>query len=199
MYYDKRFQMDTYFPMISFNHAQLKGSATGSKLLSKRGTFQSIATLRAVDPLVAEDIANRLVKGDHVKPASAAEQRCFDLIRDLDAIAGHVKGSVTSKKNLRNEIWSTISFFNAPTCFLTISWSDLHHPLSLYYAQTDTVYCPEIRTADERKLLMSSNPVAAARFFNYMVNMFIADVPGWQSEERGLFGHKNAFYGTVEQ
>ncbi|KAJ7683318.1 hypothetical protein B0H17DRAFT_941971 [Mycena rosella] len=32
-----------------------------------------------------------------------------------------------------------------------------------------------------------------------MVNTFITDVLGWQSEERGLFGHPNAFYGTVEQ
>ncbi|KAJ7120557.1 hypothetical protein C8R43DRAFT_900624, partial [Mycena crocata] len=34
MYHDKRFQMDTYFPMIAFNQEQLRGSANGSKLLS---------------------------------------------------------------------------------------------------------------------------------------------------------------------
>ncbi|KAJ7161109.1 hypothetical protein C8R46DRAFT_859534, partial [Mycena filopes] len=34
MYCDKRFQLDTYFPMIAFNHEQLKASSTGSMLLS---------------------------------------------------------------------------------------------------------------------------------------------------------------------
>ncbi|KAJ7441883.1 hypothetical protein FB451DRAFT_1057968 [Mycena latifolia] len=35
MYHDKRFQLDTYFPMIAFNHEQLKASSTGSKLLAE--------------------------------------------------------------------------------------------------------------------------------------------------------------------
>ncbi|KAJ6506044.1 hypothetical protein DFH09DRAFT_943410, partial [Mycena vulgaris] len=32
-----------------------------------------------------------------------------------------------------------------------------------------------------------------------MVEAFITDVLGWQKEDRGLFGHTNAYYGTVEQ
>ncbi|KAJ7109037.1 hypothetical protein C8R43DRAFT_904914, partial [Mycena crocata] len=32
-----------------------------------------------------------------------------------------------------------------------------------------------------------------------MVQAFITDVLGWESEERGLFGHTNAYYATVEQ
>ncbi|KAJ7120558.1 hypothetical protein C8R43DRAFT_900662, partial [Mycena crocata] len=32
-----------------------------------------------------------------------------------------------------------------------------------------------------------------------MVLAFLTDVLGWEREERGLFGHTNAFYGTVEQ
>ncbi|KAJ7472546.1 hypothetical protein FB451DRAFT_982084, partial [Mycena latifolia] len=153
----------------------------------------------AVDPEVAGKIADRLSAGEHVKPSSSAEQICFDLIKDLDAVAGHVQGSVTSKKYMRNEIWSTIAFFNAPTWFVTVAWNDLHHPLALYYAQTDTVYRPEIRTSAERNKLMSRNPVGAARFFHYMVQAFISDVLGWESEDRGVFGHTNAFYATVEQ
>ncbi|KAJ7155811.1 hypothetical protein C8R46DRAFT_910430, partial [Mycena filopes] len=34
MYHDKRFQVDTYFPMIAFNHEQLKAASTGSILLA---------------------------------------------------------------------------------------------------------------------------------------------------------------------
>ncbi|KAJ7152527.1 hypothetical protein C8R46DRAFT_862678, partial [Mycena filopes] len=85
MYCDKRFQLDTYFPMIAFNHEQLKAASTGSMLLSKRSKFVSVARrLSAVDPNVAGKIADRLAAGDHVKPANPAEQICFDLIKDLD-------------------------------------------------------------------------------------------------------------------
>ncbi|KAJ7152412.1 hypothetical protein C8R46DRAFT_913250, partial [Mycena filopes] len=200
MYCDKRFQLDTYFPMIAFNHEQLKAASTGSMLLSKRSKFASVARrLSAVDPNVAGKIADRLAAGDHVKPANPAEQICFDLIKDLDGVAGHVKGSITSKKYMRNEIWSTVAFFNAPTWFVTLSWSDLHHPLALYYAQEDTVYRPEVRTSSARNRLMSRNPVAAARFFHFMVQAFIRDVLGWEDLDRGLFGHTKAFYATVEQ
>ena len=34
------------------------------------------------------------------------EKLCFQLIKDLDHVGGHVKGSATSKKYMRNEIWS---------------------------------------------------------------------------------------------
>ena len=34
MYHDKRFQTDFYFPMIAFNHEQLKAGVTGSFLLA---------------------------------------------------------------------------------------------------------------------------------------------------------------------
>lgn len=46
---------------------------------------------------------------------------------------------------------------------------------------------------------MSRNPVSAARFFHFMIQAFLTDVLGWESQERGLFGHTNAYYSTVEQ
>ncbi|KAJ7114871.1 hypothetical protein C8R44DRAFT_832893 [Mycena epipterygia] len=120
MYHDKRFQMDTYFPMIAFNHEQLKAASTGSFLLAKRAKFDGIARrLSAVNPEVAGQIADRLSAGEHL---------CFDLIKDLDGVSGRVMGS----------IWSSTAFFNAPNWFVTVSWSDVHHPLALYYAQEDT-------------------------------------------------------------
>ena len=36
MYYYKHFQTDFYFPMIAFNHEQLKAGVTGSFLLAKK-------------------------------------------------------------------------------------------------------------------------------------------------------------------
>ena len=36
MYHDKHFRTDFYFPMVAFNHEQLKAGVMGSFLLTKR-------------------------------------------------------------------------------------------------------------------------------------------------------------------
>jgi hypothetical protein len=200
MYHDKRFQLDPYFPMIAFNHEQMKASSNASRLLADKSKFNAVkARLNSVNPEVVANIADRLASGEYVKPATDAERLCFDLVKDLDAVAGRVQGSMTSKKYMRNDIWSTTSFFNAPTWFITLAWADILHPIALYYAQSDTLYRPEMRTSTDRYKLMSKNPVSAARFFNFMVKSFLMDVLGWKQGKGGLFGHPKAYYGTVEQ
>ncbi|KAJ6512500.1 hypothetical protein C8R45DRAFT_813478, partial [Mycena sanguinolenta] len=200
LYHDKRFQTDVYFPMISFNQEQMKGSSIGSNLIVKRSKFPDISRrLLAMDLELVGQLADRMAKGESVKPETDAEKQCFALLTDLDGIGAHVMGSSTSKKHSRNQIWSMISFIGSPTWFVTMAWSDSCHPLALYYAQTDTTYYPEIKCSDERRTLVSKNPVAAARFFHYMVTVFLEEVLCWKSPFPGLYGHTSAFYGTVEQ
>ncbi|KAJ6517768.1 hypothetical protein DFH09DRAFT_940120 [Mycena vulgaris] len=88
VYHDKRFQMDPYFPMIAFNH-KLKAASTGSKLLADRSKFNAVKTrLNAINPEVAGDIADRFAAGEYVKPSTDVEKLCFELIKDLDTVAG---------------------------------------------------------------------------------------------------------------
>ncbi len=47
--------------------------------------------------------------------------------------------------------------------------------------------------------LLQGIPVAGARFFHKMVELFLKHVLGVDSEESGLFGKPSAYYGTVEQ
>ena len=61
------------------------------------------------------DISQRMVKGERVKGESQDEKDCLQLIHDLDHIGGHIKGSITSKKYMQNEIWSLIAFQGAPS------------------------------------------------------------------------------------
>jgi len=41
---------------------------------------------------------------EQVKPETDDEKLCFSILDSLDHIGGHVKGSLTSKKYMRNEI-----------------------------------------------------------------------------------------------
>jgi hypothetical protein len=200
MYHDKRFQCDIYFPIVAFNHEQVKSGITGSFLVAKRRNFANISRrLMSLDKSVLADITGRLVNGEYVKPTTPQEKNCFSILDDLDHIGGYVKGSITSKKYMQNEIWSLLAFLGAPSWFITLSPADNHHPISLYYASQDTTFRPEILSSSDRNRLTSINPVAAARFFHLIVELFIKHVLGINNETPGLYGETSAYYGTVEQ
>ncbi|KIM46620.1 hypothetical protein M413DRAFT_55253, partial [Hebeloma cylindrosporum] len=155
MYHDKRFQTDLYFPIIAFNHEQLKAGTTGSFLLARRRNFNSVASqLQKVNKSVLADLAKRMSEGERVKPETEDEKLCFSILDNLDHVGGHVKGSLTSKKYMNNEIWSLLAFKGAPSWFITFSPADNKHPICLYYADKDIYFKPELRASKERDLLI---------------------------------------------
>jgi len=74
-----------------------------------------------VDLEVLSNLIDRMAEGKLVKPTKDEETTCFQLIKDLDHVGGFVKGSVITKKYMRNEIWSLISFADAPSWFITFA------------------------------------------------------------------------------
>ena len=149
---------------------------------------------------VLQSLSKKLSAGEHVKPQTNDEKACFELINDLDAIVHKVEGSVSSKKHMRNEIWSTIAYTGAPTWFVTFAPADLKHPICLYYADKKLEFNPDIfRKSDEKYALIAHNPVAGARFFHMMVQLFIKHVLGVESDHEGIYGNTETYYGTVEQ
>ena len=202
MYFDKRFQKDPYFPMVAFNHSQIKKAVTGSFLMAGRDKFEDVVSrLNRIDGSVLLDIIKRLTNGEHVQPQTDDEKLCYSTLKDIDHVGGHVPGSLTSKKYMRNEVWSMTAFKGSPHWFVTLSPADARHPLCIYYAGTDLVFKLEIKSAKERDKLIASNPVAAARFFHFMIQAFIKHILRWDTADSldGAFGKTSAYYGTVEQ
>jgi hypothetical protein len=125
MYHDKWFQTDLYFPIVAFNHEQLKAGVTGSFLLAKRRKFNEISErLLSLNQKVLLGLVNQLTAGENVRADTDEEKACFAVLEDLDHVGGHVKGSLTSKKYMRNELWSLISFLGAPSWFIILSPAD---------------------------------------------------------------------------
>lgn len=200
MYHDKRFQTDRFFPIFAFNHEQIKDSTTAGFVLTKRSSFDEVVNrISKLDQNVLQSITDRYNKGETVKPDTADEINCFQLLNDLDKVAEKVEGSMTSKRQMRNELWSLVSFMGAPSWFITFAPADNFHPLCLYYADTDERFIPRFRTPNNRYILTAQNPVAGARFFHIMVELFLKHVLGVHSDEPGVFGKPSAYYGTVEQ
>ena len=200
MYHDKRFQTDVNFPFVAFSHEQIKASTTQSFLLIDQRRFADISQrLMSVDLVTLNALIERLEIGEHVIPETEPDRRCFQLIKDLDAVTGKMHGSVTSKKYMQNEIWSLISFLGAPSWYITLSPADIQHPLCVYYAGSQTEFRPAIIPYDDRMRSVCANPVAGARFFHFMVETFVTDVLGVNTNHCGLYGETGGYYGTVEQ
>jgi Helitron helicase-like domain at N-terminus len=69
----------------------------------------------------------------------------------------------------------------------------------LYYADTKETFSPVMRVPDDCFKLISGNPVAGARFFHLVVQMFIKHVLGVDQDHPGIYGNTSGYYGTVEQ
>ncbi|TFK65379.1 hypothetical protein BDN72DRAFT_732978, partial [Pluteus cervinus] len=200
MYHDKRFQTDIYFPFVAFSHEQIKAATTGGFLATERGNFNQISErLLSLNPTVLNSLSNRLAAGEIIHAETEEEHQCYQVIRDLDHVGGHVQGSTTSKKYMRNEIWSLIAAKGAPSWFITLSPADVKHPICIYYADKKQSFDPKILGHNERFRIVTQNPVAAARFFHLMVTLFIQHVLGVGTDHLGIYGQTVAYYGTVEQ
>jgi hypothetical protein len=88
---------------------------------------------------------------------------------------------------------------NFTSWFITFAPADNKHPISLYFADTQENFSPNLKGYDDRYRLIANNPVAGARFFHYMTEMFIKHVLGVGTDHPGLYGDTSAYYGTVEQ
>ena len=202
MYYDKRFQLDPTFILMAFNHQQIKSSTLGGHLLAKHKSFpQVVERLEQVDIDVMKALTERIKKDGFAHPENDEEAQCYRLLNDLDFVGSKVNGSVTQKKYMRNEIWSMISYLGAPSWFVTFSPVDVKHPLCIYYASADELFKPDLSflSSDKAYSLICENPVAGARFFNFIVKAFIKHVLGMDADHDGIFGKTSGYYGTVEQ
>ncbi|EIN03437.1 hypothetical protein PUNSTDRAFT_117024 [Punctularia strigosozonata HHB-11173 SS5] len=200
MYHDKRFQVDEYFPFIVFNQDQISQASIAGILMAKRKHMRHLPNrIKMLDQEALESLIRRGEEGEYLKPETPAEQNCFDILRDLQYVHGHVQGSTTARKSLRKEIKSLMYENGAFTLFVTFSPVDFKHPICLYYSDTNGRTMTELNTrfpdVGERLRMISSNPVACARFFHLMVDLFVKKLLR-PTEGGGLFGDTEAYYGT---
>ncbi len=119
MYHDKWFQRDFGFPFIAFSHEQVKASTTGGFLLADKDKFFEISEcIHRIDVNVLDSLSERMQNGETVSSATEAEKDCFQLINDLDHVAYRVQGSLTSKKYMRNEVYSLMAVEGVPLLVL---------------------------------------------------------------------------------
>ena len=141
----------------------------------------------------------RLEGGKIVKPVTKKETDCFHILTDLDHIGGKVSGSMTSKKHMRVEIWSLTFYLGIPAWYVTIAPADSKNPICLYFMSGEKWSEVKLRCHNEHLLLIANNAVPSARFFHFIVQLFIKHILGIGTNHPGIFGETSGYYETVEQ
>ncbi|KIY61052.1 hypothetical protein CYLTODRAFT_433620 [Cylindrobasidium torrendii FP15055 ss-10] len=193
MYHDKRFQKDKNFPFITFSHRTVKQATTSGFLLTSKSKFPSICKrVLSMDMNVLNEIIHKLKSDGIFRPETQSEKDYM--------VAGNVHGSITSKKYMRNELYSLMYSEGALSWYITFTPNDFVHPLCFYWASDNTRYQPDLLpNKNKRRPVVIDNPVAATRFFNYMVDIFTEHVLGVNSTHRGAFGDVSWYYISIEQ
>ena len=85
-----------------------------------------------------------MANGETVKPSTEQEKLCFQVIKDLDHVAGKVHATTSSKKYMHNKIWSLMAFKGAPSWYITLYPADFQHPICLYFAGKQEKFEPKL-------------------------------------------------------
>jgi hypothetical protein len=132
----------------------VKTASTQTYLLVDQARFANITQrLLNLDQHVLAEIIEKMQNGECIKPVTESEKACFQVLHDLDHISGKVKGSVTSKKYMRNEILSLIAAKGAPSWYITLPLQ-ISSILSVYIMQTQK------RSSDQRYFYLMKKGIA---------------------------------------
>ena len=86
----------------------------------------------------------------------------------------------------------------SPVLWITISPAVSHSPIFLQIAGHD-VDLTQIPSHVERATMVANDPVAAAIYFNTIVDAFTKYLLGYKQSKSGAFGYPSAFYGMTEE
>ncbi|KIJ25886.1 hypothetical protein M422DRAFT_192912, partial [Sphaerobolus stellatus SS14] len=206
---DHHFRYHNAFMFVVFNIIQRRTSHLHTYFTVRKANFESVSKkLCGLSAELIKSVALHLEKEQPYAELSADQRDVFDLLHNVNTIAAKIPGSQASKVLLRNEIRSYTSLFGLPHIYLTMNPNPVHSPLfQVMFGDKKvdlTSRFPFLVEGAERARRLARDPVAAADFFQFSIDMFLEHLLGWNSklrkssEKGGLFGHIRAYYGTTE-
>jgi hypothetical protein len=204
---DRRFQTHYSFLFVVFNILQRRALLLHASLKVKRSSFSRFAKeFSSVSSDAIGDILRQIEKGERVVAQTDEERRVLRLMKEVNLVTSKVPGSSSSRVCMRNEIRALTMAHGMPSFYVTVNPADTHNPIVKFLAggdiDIDKMLEHEIPNFWEQSLLVSSNPVIGARFFNIYLKAFLRVVLGHNENEvnldGGILGTVKAHYGCVE-
>ena len=88
--------------------------------------------------------------------------------------------------------------FGSPPLWITISPAVVHSRIFVSLCGKKIDIDPML-TTNERAKLVAKDPVAAAKFFNVVINAFTSQLLGYKQSHVVIFGKTSAYYECIEE
>ena len=191
---DRKFSIDVSLKFHAFNVIQKRDVSYHTSLYVRRPGFNTIAT--GIDSLNQESINELLNCVQNKTPITNPNLK--SLLNSLSSTGKFINGSPYQKSTYRREIFGLMIKMGSPVLWITLSPAVSHSPIFMLIAGYD-VDISNIPSHAERAKLVANDPVAAALFFNEIIDNFTKCLLGFNQYEGGVFGHPSAYYGMTEE
>ena len=200
---DSPFQKDPDFAFVYFNILQKKAVCDSVRFRVAAAEQERIVKeLLSINKDDLDRLISRLKANHSYQAQSDEEKRILQIVNRVGASLHDIPGTSGYKLKMRNEIRSLVAFRGTPAFFITLNPSDVNHPLVRLLSGHDicleTMERGQELTEWQRKLVVSRNPAACARFFHTVISSFITIILRHGKKDRGILGKCTAYYGTVE-
>ena len=191
---DRKFSLDLSLKFHAFNVIQKRDVSYHTSLFIRRPGFNTTAT--RIDSLNQESMSELLKCVENKSPITDPNLR--SLMNSLSSAGKHINGSPYQKSTYRREIFGLMIQEGSPVLWITLSPAVIHSPIFLQIAGYN-VDLSLIPSQVERAQLVANDPVAAAIYFNEIIDAFTQYLLGHRNHDGGIFGHPSAYYGMTEE
>jgi hypothetical protein len=199
-----QFRQHPLFQFVSFDRI-LKAQLFASVRMNISGVPDAEALmLSRVTPTQLGQVIGARAARQEVQDAALGP--ASQLLRRLALSSCKAAFSQESKSVNRNELQSTIIALGVPFLYVTISPSDVHHPLAFSFCQEPRealdlhTLPPALTDKAFRQRQAAKNPVGLALFFGTLIEITLDKLFGGAGVNGvgGVFGPLSAHYGMVE-
>ena len=191
---DRKFSLDPSFKFHAFNVIQKRDVSFHTSLHVRKAQFGSTAS--HIQSLTPESMEQLLKCVQDKTPITDPHLKA--LMDTLSSTGKHINGSPFQKSTYRKEIFGLMIQEGTPVLWITLSPAVTHSPIFLQIAGRN-IDISEIPAHAERAKLVANDPVAAAIYFNEIIDAFTKYLLGYKKENGGIFGHPSAYYGMTEE
>ena len=200
---DDRFRKDYSFMFVGYSISNVRAVCRQTKFsICRPGNDDNVLSVSSKDLEKAfESIKKSKSSNPHITDPTVRQ-----LLDQIRSVGKNLPGSDFQRRSLQHEIRALMVKLGLPSFFITINPADYHHPLVLHFAgkkvNLDAPFEGDWITKEERARLVADDPVAAAKFFHYLVETWLECILGVNSQlkmnEVGVLGRTTGYYGTVE-
>jgi hypothetical protein len=199
LHHSRRFARHPWFLYVASNVSFKRASSREAMFLVKRKYWRKLqGDLKELTRADLENAAKQMQCREEV-----SDKRVWSLIRSVTAMGGKIPLSNEQREIMRRNAFGLIIWNGPPTFWLTINPNDLGNPLICKFAGVDIPLNVPLSVRKRiRRAAAVGNPVAAAQFYQAMINTFIKTLlrPVNASGDggNGILGITDSYFGTVE-